>query len=87
MGHNAFLRWSALQDAAFVDAADGKKKIWSESNVSEDFDMAMRLQVCLKLDSGTHVGLSPVNLVERLRYSMGDLLRGRLQGGRVPYCG
>ncbi|KAL1719962.1 glycosyl transferase family group 2-domain-containing protein [Schizophyllum commune] len=45
VGHNAFLRWSALQDAAFVDAADGVKKIWSETNVSEDFDMALRLQL------------------------------------------
>ncbi|KAH9896081.1 glycosyl transferase family group 2-domain-containing protein [Cubamyces lactineus] len=45
VGHNAFLRWSALQDAAFIDPADGKKKIWSETNVSEDFDMALRLQL------------------------------------------
>ncbi|KAI0809128.1 glycosyl transferase family group 2-domain-containing protein [Irpex lacteus] len=45
VGHNAFLRWSALQDAAFVDEDDGVKKIWSESNVSEDFDMALRLQL------------------------------------------
>jgi len=45
VGHNAFLRWSALQDAAFIDTADGLKKIWSESNVSEDFDMALRLQL------------------------------------------
>lgn len=45
VGHNAFLRWPALQDAAFIDPADGKKKIWSEANVSEDFDMALRLQV------------------------------------------
>jgi hypothetical protein len=46
VGHNAFLRWSALQDAAFSDPGDdGKKKIWSETNVSEDFDMALRLQV------------------------------------------
>ncbi|KAH7912096.1 glycosyl transferase family group 2-domain-containing protein [Hygrophoropsis aurantiaca] len=45
VGHNAFLRWSALQDAAFIDLADGKKKIWSEANVSEDFDMALRLQL------------------------------------------
>lgn len=44
VGHNAFLRWSALQDAAFVDT-DGAEKIWSESNVSEDFDMALRLQL------------------------------------------
>ncbi|KAI9458089.1 glycosyl transferase family group 2-domain-containing protein [Russula earlei] len=46
VGHNAFLRWSALQDAAFEDAGDNnKKKIWSETNVSEDFDMALRLQL------------------------------------------
>ena len=45
MGHNAFLRWRAIQDAAFVDPADGKEKIWSESNVSEDFDMALRLML------------------------------------------
>ena len=45
VGHNAFLRWQALQDAAFVDPADDKQKIWSESNVSEDFDMALRLQL------------------------------------------
>lgn len=45
VGHNAFLRWSALQEAAFVDPDDGITKVWSESNVSEDFDMALRLQV------------------------------------------
>ncbi|RDX50631.1 hypothetical protein OH76DRAFT_1402239 [Lentinus brumalis] len=45
VGHNAFLRWSALQDAAFIDPADGETKIWSETNVSEDFDMALRLQL------------------------------------------
>lgn len=49
VGHNAFVRWKALQDAAFVDVHDkeakarGEEKIWSESNVSEDFDMALRL--------------------------------------------
>ena len=45
VGHNSFLRWSAIQDAAFIDPVDQVKKIWSESNVSEDFDMALRLQV------------------------------------------
>ncbi|KAF9552144.1 hypothetical protein CPC08DRAFT_738237 [Agrocybe pediades] len=45
VGHNAFLRWSAIQEASFVDPADGVKKAWSESNVSEDFDMALRLQL------------------------------------------
>jgi Glycosyl transferase family group 2 len=45
VGHNAFLRWSALQEVAFIDPADGERKIWSESNVSEDFDMALRLML------------------------------------------
>ena len=40
----SFLRWSAIQDAAFVDPIDHQEKVWSEHNVSEDFDMAMRLQ-------------------------------------------
>ncbi|KAI0261233.1 glycosyl transferase family group 2-domain-containing protein [Gloeopeniophorella convolvens] len=44
VGHNAFLRWQAVQDAAFTDR-DGKEKVWSETNVSEDFDMALRLQM------------------------------------------
>ena len=50
VGHNAFLKWSAMQDASFIDGGfgdkapgDGKRKIWSETNVSEDFDMALRL--------------------------------------------
>ncbi|GAA6024995.1 hypothetical protein JCM10207_002107 [Rhodosporidiobolus poonsookiae] len=34
MGHNAFLRWSALQHAA-LDNPNGK--VWSEEHVSEDF--------------------------------------------------
>ena len=45
VGHNAFLRWKAIQDAAFIDPVDKQEKIWSESNVSEDFDMALRLQL------------------------------------------
>ncbi|KAH8835947.1 glycosyl transferase family group 2-domain-containing protein [Flagelloscypha sp. PMI_526] len=42
VGHNAFLRWSAVQDASFVDE-DGIRKQWSENNVSEDFNIALRL--------------------------------------------
>ena len=45
IGQNAFLRWSAIQDAAFLDAVDGVKKIWSENNVSEDSDMALQLML------------------------------------------
>lgn len=43
VGHNAILRWSALQDVVFEE--DGKKLFWSESHVSEDFDMSLRLQI------------------------------------------
>jgi cellulose synthase/poly-beta-1,6-N-acetylglucosamine synthase-like glycosyltransferase len=43
VGHNAFLRWSALQDIMFEE--DGVKKIWSETHVSEDFAMSMALQL------------------------------------------
>ena len=32
-----------MQDAAFIDPADGRRKQWSEANVSEDFDLALRL--------------------------------------------
>lgn len=42
VGHNAVLRWSALQDISYE--TDGVEKFWSESTVSEDFDMALRLQ-------------------------------------------
>ncbi|PWN27268.1 hypothetical protein BDZ90DRAFT_220834 [Jaminaea rosea] len=43
MGHNAFLRWSALQEAAEVDPDDGVRKIWAETTVSEDFEITLRL--------------------------------------------
>ncbi|KAH8786192.1 glycosyl transferase family group 2-domain-containing protein [Hyaloscypha finlandica] len=43
VGHNAILRWSAIQEVSFKE--DGVEKYWSESHVSEDFDMALRLQV------------------------------------------
>ncbi|KAG9258543.1 glycosyl transferase family group 2-domain-containing protein [Emericellopsis atlantica] len=43
VGHNAFLRWSAVQNVAYQDD-DGYDKYWSESHVSEDFDMSLRLQ-------------------------------------------
>jgi hypothetical protein len=43
VGHNAVLRWSAIQQVSFFDE-DGYEKFWSESHVSEDFDMSLRLQ-------------------------------------------
>ncbi|KAM0255811.1 hypothetical protein ACHAQJ_005398 [Trichoderma viride] len=44
VGHNAVLRWTAIQQVAYQDE-DGYDKFWSESHVSEDFDMSLRLQV------------------------------------------
>ncbi|PVH85244.1 hypothetical protein DL98DRAFT_557893 [Cadophora sp. DSE1049] len=44
VGHNAILRWSALQQVMYKDE-DGYENFWSESHVSEDFDMSLRLQV------------------------------------------
>ncbi|RFU24793.1 hypothetical protein B7463_g11549, partial [Scytalidium lignicola] len=44
VGHNAILRWSAIQQVSYEDE-DGYEKFWSESHVSEDFDMSLRLQV------------------------------------------
>jgi membrane glycosyltransferase len=40
--HNAFIRWSALQEMLWIE--DGQKKWWSESHVSEDFEMSLKLQ-------------------------------------------
>lgn len=46
VGHNAMLRWSALQHVAFEDADSLLPELyWSETSVSEDFDMALRLQI------------------------------------------
>ena len=72
VGHNAFLRWSALQEVSFLDSevlydnesyglSPGEpdcnsttpyEKFWSESHVSEDFDISLRLQT-----TGYHVRL------------------------------
>jgi hypothetical protein len=43
VGHNAILRWAAVQSIAYT-GDDGTEKYWSEDTVSEDFDMALRLQ-------------------------------------------
>lgn len=44
VGHNAFIRWAAVQDVG-GDAVDGYISYWSESHVSEDFDIALRMQI------------------------------------------
>jgi hypothetical protein len=46
VGHNAMLRWSSLQHVSFQEEASSLPELyWSESTVSEDFDMALRLQI------------------------------------------
>lgn len=42
IGHNAFMRWSALQ--ALGTDTDGQMRWWSEVHVSEDFEVSMKLQ-------------------------------------------
>lgn len=44
VGHNAFLRWKAVQSIA-TKAEDGSDVFWSESHVSEDFDISLRMQI------------------------------------------
>ena len=87
VGHNAFLRWSAIQDAAFIDPDDNVRKIWSESNVSEDFDMALRLQVSRLSSDSLLRGLTPsLYPAERLYHSMGQLFRRWFQRGCFIDC-
>ncbi|CZS85709.1 unnamed protein product [Fusarium graminearum] len=45
VGHNAFLRWKAVQSVAFVDPSDKVTKWWSDAHVSEDFDISLRVQM------------------------------------------
>lgn len=44
VGHNAILRWSAIQEITYYCTHDNYEKYWSEETVSEDFDMSLRLQ-------------------------------------------
>ncbi|KAF2761334.1 hypothetical protein EJ05DRAFT_491960 [Pseudovirgaria hyperparasitica] len=44
VGHNAFLRWQAVQSVGRHEE-NGYIAFWSESHVSEDFDIALRLQI------------------------------------------
>lgn len=43
VGHNALLRWKAMEAIAFEE--DGQMKYWTDSHVSEDFQLALRLQI------------------------------------------
>lgn len=52
VGHNAVIRWSAMQEVANYDEKEQREVFWSEKTVSEDFDMALRLQ-----NMGYHIRL------------------------------
>ena len=43
VGHNTFIRWKAIQSVSWEE--DGMTKYWSDSHVSEDFDVSLRLQI------------------------------------------
>ncbi|KAK5022239.1 hypothetical protein LTS07_010319 [Exophiala sideris] len=45
VGHNTFIRWDALQSISWFDEDDQCTKFWSDSHVSEDFDVSLRLQM------------------------------------------
>ena len=45
VGHNTFIRWSALQSISWYDEEDKCTKFWSDAHVSEDFDVSLRLQM------------------------------------------
>ena len=46
VGHNAFLRWAAVQSVGVPPKDENDyEKYWSEAHVSEDFDIALRLQI------------------------------------------
>ncbi|ORY82430.1 glycosyl transferase family group 2-domain-containing protein [Protomyces lactucae-debilis] len=61
VGHNAFLRWSAVQELSYE--TDGRRKWWSEQHVSEDFELSLKLQ---------NLGY----IVRQASYSLGEFKEG-----------
>ncbi|UZJ55683.1 hypothetical protein CBS101457_005003 [Exobasidium rhododendri] len=45
MGHNCFLRWTALQECQKKVDNQGERAIFSSKHVSEDYELALRLQM------------------------------------------
>jgi hypothetical protein len=86
VGHNAFLRWRAIQSVAFVDPSDGLTKYWSDSHVSEDFDISLRVQIAGMIcrlatyhDGGFQEGVSltiydELNRWEKYAYGCNELV-------------
>lgn len=77
------MRWRAIQDAAFVDTS-GEERIWSETNVSEDFDMALRLMMKgYIIRSVEYPHASTSLLTNCVAVQLGDIFQRRVQGGCV----
>ncbi|CAM9679092.1 unnamed protein product [Scytosiphon promiscuus] len=97
VGHNAFLRWSAIREVSWVDSKDGERKFWSEAHVSEDFDLALRLQAqgyigryCTYTGDGFQEGVSltAADEVIRLRkYAYGSCEIMLNKFTKWPCCG
>lgn len=60
------MRWEAIQFIGYEDKLDQREKWWSEETVSEDFDMALRLQA-----SGYVVRLAGYTALDNTRYEEG----------------
>lgn len=63
VGHNAFLRWTAIQEAATLREEDNFTVFWSESHVSEDFELSLKMHAL-----GYHVRYAV--------YTMGEFKEG-----------
>ncbi|CCG81821.1 Putative uncharacterized protein [Taphrina deformans PYCC 5710] len=66
VGHNAFLRWSAMQEVSNYDETSGKTQWWSENHVSEDFEMSLKLQSKGNIEQHVkHTGLTLIGYTSR----------------------
>lgn len=74
VGHNAILRWSAIQQVSYMDE-DGYEKFWSESHVSEDFvraSIASRFTTTLTQSQDMSLRLQCNGYIIRLAAWAGD---------------
>lgn len=85
VGHNAFLRWEALQECMFVDPDDGHTKIWSEDHVSEDFQIAITLQCKVRRQSSSSAIAWLLAHTSGLRPALGIVQRRRIRRGCLSH--
>jgi cellulose synthase/poly-beta-1,6-N-acetylglucosamine synthase-like glycosyltransferase len=71
VGHNAILRWAAVQKAAKKDTVEeGSLLFWAVDRVSEDFDLAFRLQTAGYI--GRYVTYTGAGFMEGVSISVHD---------------